>query len=213
MRRYETVKAKFPHLTIDTATILALDKLDTYWFGKNVAISRTIAGPGLKVGDNTYIGGAIISCTEHCPVHIGKFCSISHNVYIASASDHPTSYASSAPLAALSNKEYSLMADSGPVTIGNDVWIGHGAIILKGVDVGDGAIIGAGAVVTKDVDPYSIVAGVPAMVIKMRFPQKIIDQLLRIRWWDWTEDRIRRNADFFRTNLENASCNLEDLIV
>lgn len=70
------------------------------------------------------------------------------------------------------------------VTIGNDVWTGHNVNILAGVNVGDGAIIGAGAVVTKDVLPYAIVAGCPAQVKRFRFPDKTIERLLRVKWWD-----------------------------
>lgn len=74
--------------------------------------------------------------------------------------------------------------------VGNDVWIGGGAIVLSGLRVGHGAVIGAGAVVTKDIEPYSIVAGVPARKIGMRFDAETIDQLLRIRWWDWPLEKI-----------------------
>jgi len=70
------------------------------------------------------------------------------------------------------------------VTIGNDVWTGHNVNILPGVSVGDGAVIGAGSVVTKDVPPYAIVAGAPAQVRRMRFSERVIDRLLRLRWWD-----------------------------
>lgn len=70
------------------------------------------------------------------------------------------------------------------VTIGNDVWTGHNVNVMPGVNVGDGAVIAAGAVVTKDVPPYAIIAGVPATVKRMRFPDKTIERLLRVRWWD-----------------------------
>ncbi len=70
------------------------------------------------------------------------------------------------------------------VTIGNDVWTGHNVNVMSGVNVGDGAVIAAGAIVTKDVPPYAIVAGVPATVKRMRFPEKTIERLLRLKWWD-----------------------------
>jgi len=91
------------------------------------------------------------------------------------------------------------------IYIGNDVWIGTRAIILKGVRIGDGAVVGAGAVVTKDVQPYEIVAGVPAKHIKWRFPEHIRKQLLEIKWWDWDEEKIKRNKKFFMADLSKVS--------
>jgi tetrahydrodipicolinate N-succinyltransferase len=70
------------------------------------------------------------------------------------------------------------------VTIGNDVWMGHNVNVLGGVTVGDGAIIAAGSIVTKDVPPYGIVAGVPATLKRLRFPEKTVERLLRVKWWD-----------------------------
>src|SRR5262249_18615327 len=70
------------------------------------------------------------------------------------------------------------------VTIGSDVWTGHNVIVMGGVTIGDGVVIGAGSVVTKDVPPFAVVAGVPATVKKLRFPEKTIERLLRVRWWD-----------------------------
>ena len=77
--------------------------------------------------------------------------------------------------------------------IGNDVWIGYEAVIMQGVTIGDGAIIGTRAVVTKDVPPYTIVAGVPAKPIRKRFDDATIRKLEALRWWDWDEETIKRN--------------------
>ena len=83
--------------------------------------------------------------------------------------------------------------NKGDIVVGNDVWIGFEAVILSGVKIGDGAIIGARAVVTKDVEPYTIVGGVPARPIRKRFDDKTIEELLRIRWWDQDAEKIKEN--------------------
>jgi phosphonate metabolism protein (transferase hexapeptide repeat family) len=83
--------------------------------------------------------------------------------------------------------------------LGADCWIGHGAIIKPDVTVGIGAIVAAGAVVTKDVAPFMIVAGVPAQPLRARFPDDVIDRLLRLAWWDWSHERLRAALADFRT--------------
>jgi acetyltransferase-like isoleucine patch superfamily enzyme len=92
--------------------------------------------------------------------------------------------------AAVSDADLMSMGDvvsKGDVEIGNDVWIGRGAKILGGVTIGDGAVIAAWSVVTRSIPPYTIAAGVPARAIRLRFPQEIVDSLLRVRWWDWDD--------------------------
>lgn len=79
------------------------------------------------------------------------------------------------------------------IVIGNDVWIGYDAVIMSGVTIGDGAIIGTRAVVTKDIPPYTIVGGVPAKPIRKRFSDEIISSLLEIKWWEWSEEKIKKN--------------------
>ena len=81
--------------------------------------------------------------------------------------------------------------------IGHDTWIGHAAIVMPGLTVGNGAVVGAGAVVTKDIEPYTIVAGVPAKPIKQRFPADIVQKLEKVKWWDWSYGTIRERLDDF----------------
>lgn len=84
----------------------------------------------------------------------------------------------------------------GKITIGNDVWIASSVTILSGVTIGDGAIIAAGSIVVRDVPPYALYGGIPAKVIRFRFDQEQIGALLKIRWWDWSPERIRTNIPY-----------------
>ena len=84
------------------------------------------------------------------------------------------------------------------ITLGADCWIGHGAIIKPEVTLGVGAVVASGAVVTKDVAPFMIVAGVPAVPLKMRFPDAVAERLLALAWWDWDHTRLRGALDDFR---------------
>ena len=152
--------------------------------------------------------GSAIPSDAKSPVYIGKFCSIAPNVNIGPI-EHPLKYSSTYPMSTfgfLPEQEYL------PVKIGNDVWIGINAVILKGVTIGDGAVIASGAVVTKDVLPYTIVGGVPAKIIRFRFSEEIISELLRIKWWNWNTEKIKRNKNFFLTDLTTVE-SVKDLII
>lgn len=132
---------------------------------------------------------------------IGKFCSIACGAkFIFTSANHALGSLSTYPFPVFYD-EWALDAvnvtdawdNKGDIVVGNDVWIGYEAVILSGVTIGDGAIIGARAVVTKDVPPYTIVAGVPARTIRKRFDEETIARLEQLRWWDWPENEIRRN--------------------
>lgn len=133
---------------------------------------------------------------------IGNFCSISEGCNIGMPS-HPTWMLSTSPVflagsnylhVNFANTEY----DDCPQTIiENDVWIGAGASIKSGIHVGNGAIIAAGAVVVKDVPPYAIVGGVPAGILKYRFDEQVIEQLLDLQWWNWETDRLIQDGARF----------------
>jgi len=127
---------------------------------------------------------------------IGKFCQFAHGTtFITSSANHPMGGFSTYPFRVFRPEtmiDY-INLPSRDTVIGHDVWIGHNATIMPGVTIGSGAIIASGAVVTKDVAPYTIVGGNPAQVIRQRFSDEIVANLLRIAWWDWPIDRIEAN--------------------
>lgn len=155
-----------------------------------------------NIGKHSYIGGCTVIKNPK-ETTIGKYCSISHHAQIG-LSGHPTNHLSThsfqyveygiecyGDLRTPKNNVIDISKTVVPaIHIGNDVWIGHSAIIKDGLNIGDGAIIGAGAVVTKDVPPYAIVGGVPAKIIKYRFEEHIIKDLLELKWWDYPSEFI-----------------------
>lgn len=133
---------------------------------------------------------------------IGQFCSFAYGTHIVLGGEHRADFVSTYrfPAYAPFNQTHRHLADvtsvsRGGVVIGNDVWLGHQALVLSGVTIGHGAIIGAGSVVRHDIPPYAIVAGNPARVAGFRFPPEQIEALLAIAWWDWPLDRIGRHLD------------------
>jgi acetyltransferase-like isoleucine patch superfamily enzyme len=157
-------------------------------------LRETWGGTWARVGDHTY-GHPEVQEPGATPLLIGKYCSIGDHVVLILANhrlDLPTSYPFFS-LSAIWPEARSFGPDHearGPMTIGSDVWIGVGAILLPGVKIGDGAIISAGAVVAGDVPPYAIVGGSPARILRMRFDTDTIAAMLRIRWWDWSDDVV-----------------------
>jgi len=137
---------------------------------------------------------------------IGKFCSIAAMTRI-NPGNHPMHRASQSHFTYRSAAYFEDAQDdeaffdwrrSHAVTIGHDVWIGHGAIVLAGRNIGTGAVIAGGAVVTKDVAPYTIVAGNPARPVRPRFPEPIAERLQNLAWWEWEHGRLRGALDDFR---------------
>lgn len=129
---------------------------------------------------------------------IGKFCAIAAETKFIMTGDHKLDAISTYPFPIFGNgweDAYNIfdLPVKGDLIVGNDVWFGYNSLIRNGVTIGDGAIIAAGAVVVKDVPAYSIVAGNPAKVIKMRFDDKTIEKLLQITWWNWDIKKINKN--------------------
>ena len=143
---------------------------------------------------------------------IGSFCSIGNHVKIGGG-EHPYSWVSTSPVFykgrdSVKAKFSEFDRDEIRTTfIGNDVWIGQNSLIKQGIKIGHGAIIGMGSVVTKDVEPYSIVAGVPAKKIKLRFSEDLISKLIKSKWWDLKEDELTKAAE----NIKNPIKFLESI--
>jgi acetyltransferase-like isoleucine patch superfamily enzyme len=160
---------------------------------------NAITHPNIQVGEYTYGTPTVRWLAGDIRLVIGKFCSIGSNVSFMMGGNHRTDFVSTYPFAALKSDwpgATGIMPTSkGDVVVGNDVWFGTGAMVMSGVTIGDGACIGACAVVTKDVPPYTIVAGNPAKPIRKRFEDDVIATLLRMRWWDWPQERIRQHID------------------
>jgi virginiamycin A acetyltransferase len=133
---------------------------------------------------------------------IGKFCMIASDViFIMNGANHLTNALTTYPFAifggdwanAMDGKQY---PQKGDIKIGNDVWIGYNATIMAGVTIGDGAIIATNSTVIKDVEPYAIVGGNPAVEIKKRFSDGIIERLLKLQWWNWDIEKITKNVQY-----------------
>ena len=171
--------------------------------GRYTEIGARTAFVESSLGDYSYV----VNDSNIIYTTIGKFCSIAAHTRIYPG-NHPMQRASQSHFTyrasayfddAEDDADFFAWRRSTPVAIGHDVWIGHGAIILPGRSIGTGAVVAGGAVVTKDVAPYSIVAGNPAKPIRPRFPQEIAERLVALAWWDWEHERLREALQDFRT--------------
>ena len=181
-----------------------LDDYEGICFIKNV-----ITNPNIIIGDYTYYDGEDPEKFESNVLYhydfigdkliIGKFCSIASGTkFIMNGGNHNPKIFSTYPFPTFDNgweKGNLGTVNNGDIVIGNDVWIGLEALIMSNVNIGDGAVIGARSVVTKDVSPYTIVGGNPIKIIKKRFEDEIISELLEIKWWDWKPKKIFNNID------------------
>lgn len=162
--------------------------------GSNVSVQTRTILTEANVGRFTYLGReSYLNFVE-----VGSFSSIGPHA-LAGLGEHPSDFATTSPAfyslrkqcgATFAKRDH--FAERRPILIGSDVWIGARVFIRDGVSIGDGAIIAAGAVVVRDVEPYSIVGGTPAQLIRMRFSAPLIARLVALRWWQWPDERLAR---------------------
>lgn len=168
-------------------------------FSNNVRIDRNNFISNSLIGVHTYTGQFTVIMRSE----IGKFCSISWGVTIG-AGEHDYNKITTHdflynPLAAIKPKDCDEPYDrySESLEVGNDVWIGANVTIKRGVRIANGAVIGANSIVTKDIPAYAIAVGCPAKVVKFRFTEKQIDEIESIKWWDFSDEILRRNYNAF----------------
>lgn len=194
--------------------ILAILRKNKVHIDRDVFLSyKSLIFAKTFIGANTGITGKIVIKGE-AEVLIGRFCALGSDIKIITHNHKINSANLQISLARKEFKQNLIDTNKGGVKIGNNVWIGDSAIILPGVNIGHGAVIGAGSIVTKSVPAFSVYAGNPARLIKHRFSEKVIKQLLEINWWDWSYEKIKKNKAFFLADLiENPNIDLNSIIV
>lgn len=187
---------------------------------ETVYLKNVITDPNIEIGDYTMYNDFVRDpqdfqknnvlyhyLVNHDRLVIGKFCSIACGAkFIFTSANHSLKSLSTYPFPIFFEEwglDVSNITDAwdnkGDIIVGNDVWIGYEAVILSGVTIGDGAIVGSRAVVTKDIPPYTIFGGVPAKPIRKRFDDVTIARLLELKWWDWSEERIKANLKIIQS--------------
>lgn len=183
----------------DNSSIINSEIIGYNKIGRNTSVSNSKIGKYSYIGDFSKVNNVII----------GNFCSIASNFKVGLGM-HPTKYVSTSPFFYSKTQHWNLSIISNfpfdeytieKMIIGNDVWIGENVIIMDGVKVGNGAVIAAGAVVTKDVADYAIVGGVPAKILKFRFPEEIISYLQNLKWWEKDIEWLKKNIDSFQKQI------------
>ncbi|MEM6735082.1 MAG: CatB-related O-acetyltransferase [Bacteroidota bacterium] len=167
-------------------------------------VLKYIDGHGkITIGNNNTINGPnVVLASQINWIKVGNFCSIARDVSIQEY-NHPINRISTYYIQKniFKSNHMSEIESKGDIIIGNDVWIGSKSQILSGVEINDGGVVAAGSIVTKSVPPYAVVAGSPAKIIKYRFSDQIIEELLKIKWWNWPVEKIKTHREIFESEL------------
>lgn len=171
--------------------------------GKGCYLNQVLLIGNISVDEYSSINGPMTDLRSYIEkIKIGKFCSIARGTLFQENLHDYEKITAYFIRQRVFNEEFPIDSYSkGEIVVGNDVWIGAQCMILSGVKIGDGAVIAANSVVTKDVPPYAIVGGSPAKIIKKRFSDEIISELLALEWWNWDIEKIRRNKPLFTDQL------------
>ena len=192
-----------------------LKKLSHYWlkFTKKAKLKSLVNSAvhntskvehGTEFNNSTM--GKYSYCGYNCTINytdIGSFCSISNDVIIGGGI-HPIDWVGTSPVFYDGKDSVKVKfsnfkrPDIKRTTIGNDVWIGRNVMIKSGISIGHGAVVGMGSIVTKDVEPYAIVGGNPAKLIKFRFTSTVVSDLLNLKWWDMEEDQLKQVSGYVK---------------
>lgn len=156
--------------------------------------------PQYEIGEHTYGTPVILGGGPGATLVIGRYCSIADGAKLELVGDHNADRMANYPFENIdvwsTGRPLELYHRPIEIVIGNDVWLGSECLVLHGFTIGDGAAVGAGAVVARDVRPYAVVGGNPARELYRRFDDEDIEELLRIRWWDWPDEKVRENLDW-----------------
>lgn len=189
---------------VDRVVRRAVSRLERHRFQ-----SRWFRRSVLHVGEGTYGNPKVVYFGgDSAKVTVGRYCSISEGVEFLPGGQHNIDWVSTFPFREAfglpGRRQDGHPASKGDICIGNDVWLGRGAKIMSGCSVGDGAVVGAYSVVTSDIPPYGIAVGVPARVIRNRFSDEVVEQLLAMQWWDWPQSEILAKVEWLNSVLDPA---------